>query len=396
MDGKEIGSPSVVFIAGGPSTSRVIWDSISKRFLTLGLGQSENGLFFEGRSSRIAESTTLLKLPFETGQGESGNPVRYINLVVLWVAASVFLMLELVRLRRRRFDLLISAGIQGALFGLFLKRVHLVKKLVFYKFDQFPPRRSNRLSDVLYNFLISLSERAIIRSSDEVWLMHRYYRATLGHLTEHKKIRVMPPLYRKRDILLATKENSSTRICYVGVVRKESGFQIIFEAMARLKNQGIEVIFEIIGKPYSPDYLGTLVHSAESMGIRHQVHFRGFIEDPDQVRLLMRNCLCGLAIFPGGNLNYSNLAITGKTREYLEGGLPVIISKSSIEAEDLRLSGCALVVDDSSDEIASCIKNLMLSSNLREIMRMHAIEYAQQRSDAASLVQAIYDVLSTR
>lgn len=380
----------VMYICGSRMKMELILSGISSRFAVLGLSESGDGRLLVAFPADVSKQLEI-PLPFAKSTGTRGHPLRYLNVSIYWVGNLIVSIRELIRLRTRKFDLVISEGLQGLLFGRFLKDLRIAKKLVFYKNDIFPLRPEKTLYDWVYNKVYPMLERISLNKSDQTWLLHEYH---LGQAERHsalpkKTVRVVRPLYWKRDLYFDKGKDTNPRVCYIGVVREESGLELVVDALSELENHGIKVGLDIIGRPASMPYLQTLLEYTKARHLDGRVTFHGYLEQIEDAHMIMRRCICGLAVFPGGGQNYSNFTIAGKTREYLEVGLPVILSRTSIESKELGEMGCAILVNDSPGEIADGIYRLATDKKLLEDMSIGAAKYASSRSDAAHFIQAI-------
>jgi glycosyltransferase involved in cell wall biosynthesis len=150
-----------------------------------------------------------------------------------------------------------------------------------------------------------------------------------------------------------------------------------------------------VGKPEDEAYRLSLVNLCKELGVTEQVVFHGFVPN-DEMATLVQSSLAGLALFPGGKANYSNFGVIGKIREYLENGLPVILSKASAMAADLEAAGAALPVGDSASEVAYATELLLDDPGRRKKMQEAAYAFACKKSDPSPYYKAIESAIASQ
>lgn len=69
------------------------------------------------------------------------------------------------------------------------------------------------------------------------------------------------------------------RLCVIGGVDKRKGQDLAVEAVAQLRDYGLQVVLDVVGREISPDFAAIVRQRAEDLGIAHQIRFVGELAD---------------------------------------------------------------------------------------------------------------------
>lgn len=156
---------------------------------------------------------------------------------------------------------------------------------------------------------------------------------------------------KKRYVRRKEKPARRLVIGLIGVIRNEQGLELTFAYMQKATN----VTLEIIGDGYWRQYYEKL---ADSMGIADKVRFYGFVENPDSI---IRTWDIGIAPYEQGNNKLSQYAEPTKIKDYLSYGLPVITTRTTYMAEQIRTYHAGCVIDETPESFADAVENIRTS-----------------------------------
>jgi hypothetical protein len=338
------------------------------------------------------ESVTMV---YEHGDGQfsfavirAGLPVfqryslvalpRYLQLACQWV----MVLIHVIRSGWwSPFDVCVSEGMQFSVLAPFCRRLGVIRRWVYYAMDWFPNRP-----------LLQKLDRRCVRTADETWDIAW----PVGEARRHagsvarrgQEPIVMEPLYEPKGADVYRPVLDDAHCCYVGGLRSDVGLPLVLSALALLRQRGSRVCLDVIGREVTPGLEKALIDLAARRGVSDQVVFHGFVTTEKMADLLSRS-LCGLALFTGGPANYSNLAVVGKVREYLESALPVIISRANAMSDTLVTRQAGIAVNDDAEEVADALAFLLADPVRASAFSRNAHRIAKERSDPAALYAAI-------
>jgi len=343
---------SVVYVTGGERKAEMIFDALARRYERVSVGY-EHGRFFAWLKAEKGQiGRARFALP----------PVpRYVQLLYQWGRVMVCMAADW----PRPWAVAICEGIQFSLVAPILRRMGVMKRWVYYAQDWWPDRPwLQRLdgwcashADETWNI-----STCVARGREERW----------GKRLSSCDA-VMEPLYEPQPAQTWRFNPSDMRCCYVGGIRNDIGLEWVIEALARLKAEGMAVHLDVIGKPIVRRAVDDLKRLCGIRGVEDQVHWHGFVPT-EQMLGIVRKAGCGVAVFPGGARNYSNWAIPGKVREYIEAGVPVLISRANAMAQEIVEREAGAEVEDSSESIHEGLRKLF--SNPSTLERYHVNAYA--------------------
>lgn len=326
----------ILFISGSSeSQAKIYFDALRSRYADISVGWYAPDCFVldrhvSGQSSR--HEVFLPRLP------------RYLVLLYQWMRVFWYAIRSS---RQGRFDLLVSAGIQGALLFPALRIFRCSRRFVYIAGDWFPCSR----------WWLFLDGKAS-RLADETWNLTRAIRQ--ARIAAHKL-----PAGKEGPVVGALFSEPSPHarseapkgqpyFCYLGRAWAGRGVDTAIEAMAILKKRGVALGLVITG-PQKNDEMDFLRKIAAGAGVEDQVRWTGFLPLSDLNALLQRS-LFGLAVFPGGADNYSNFTEPAKVSHCLQLGVPVIISKANAMAAEVLENGAGVLVDDSPEDLANAME----------------------------------------
>ena len=142
-------------------------------------------------------------------------------------------------------------------------------------------------------------------------------------------------------------------VCYLGVLNRYQGVDLLLEAAALLQRQGAKLHFLIMGFPE-----GGYREKAEAMGLSGMVTFTGRIAYQDAPLYL---CAGDIAVSPKISLTEAN----GKLFNYIACGLPTVVFDTPVNREILGDAALYAKFGDAS-ELAGAIGRLAGDRELRE------------------------------
>ena len=142
-------------------------------------------------------------------------------------------------------------------------------------------------------------------------------------------------------------------ICYMGQIRKESGFEVIIPLLPLLnKKYGIKL--KVIG-PSSPLH-DELIDFAKKSGKEKYVDFYQWV-DSDKIHEVMSECFCGINFLTA--TDYSNNTIPGKLMHYLQMLMPPLITwANGPYSKVIEKNSLGIAIEPTKNELNRAIENL--------------------------------------
>lgn len=298
-----------------------------------------------------------------------------------------------------RFDICIAEFYHGFLCALFMKKLGLVRKVVYYVPDWFPyqPRRKVGLvTAIANNIAFPYLDRFCASRADATWNFTQRIIDARHNRWENQPFSVpieeviYPPL-KWRKMADTEEDNTNHKsIGFLGVLRKGQGLELAIETIADLKKKGIFLTLEIIGTSSSEKYYKDYVRKFR---VEAQVIFHGFVEEEIKVAKVLQKCFCALALYDVGKDNYTYYTWPSKVGFYLECGIPVIITRSPTIADEIEKEKLGIIVKPDSDSISHAIYTLATDDNLLKEYKENIKRYVQSSSTGNEMNNAIMRLL---
>lgn len=157
-------------------------------------------------------------------------------------------------------------------------------------------------------------------------------------------------------------------IAYVGRLRRYKGIELVLRAVALLRDEGIDLEFQIVGQG---DDKARLEGLTADLGLGNRIAFRGFVSEEEKVNIL-RSAWANVYPSPKEGWGITNV-------EAAACGTPSVASDSPGLRESVldRQTGF-LVPHDSVDEWAGALRQLVEDRDLRDRMGSRAVEHADR------------------
>lgn len=317
-----------------------------------------------------------------------------ISVAIMWFTP-VLLAIRLAKRSKVKFNIFIGEFYIGVICGLILKKMGMVKKIIYWDSDWFPyqPRKKVKLLTYISNSIIfPYLDRFSAERADLIWNFNkriieaRHLRWKGNKLKIAEEESMPPPLTLRRKKVVLPNRNEQKKIGFLGVLRPGQGVELGIEAIANLKKQNVNVFLEIVGTSSYEQYLKDY---AEKLGVSDRVTFNGFVKEEKKVEEILQECVCALALFQGGKENYTYYTWPSKVGFYLECGLPVLITKSTAVADDVEEQKMGIVVESNLESVSRAIKTLVSNPKLYEEYSQNAIKYVQERAIGRNLLDSI-------
>jgi glycosyltransferase involved in cell wall biosynthesis len=270
-----------------------------------------------------------------------------------------------------RFDVFIGFDGLLSLVGLLLRKLGLVKVVVFYMIDWTYIRYKNPIKNVLYHVINHLSAR----SSDSVWGVSNRMTKIIGEKgVEDKRILVVPrgvPFELLRNRMRSQRFNDQKTLVYFGGLTKSKGPQLIVEAMPEIIAKVPNAKLILIGSGPLEEELKSVVKRGKMW---EYVRFLGRLPYIDAMNIL-RKCSVGLAPYNPkqmGDTANAKYADPGKVREYLACGLPVVITRVPEIAFEIQKNGAGLTIDYDKDDLIRTVSRLLMDEDFLKGCRSNA------------------------
>lgn len=292
---------------------------------------------------------------------------------------------------RMIYDLYVGVDCFNAFVGLILKKLGLVRIVVFYAIDYTPRRFNNRIINGMYHVI----EKFSILNSDRVWNMSqrmreiwvRYY----GANPENNK--VVPNCYDVSEIPRpALEEIDRYRIVYLGSLEHSKGLDLALKALPRLIEKFPRIKLLIIGTgPQEAE----LKDTCNKMRLGNHVFFAGHIANIHKCLRLLSECGLGIALHLPSDVVPMNLyGDPGKVKAYLACGLPVVMTRSPEIASVIEKEGAGTVIDYDVDSFVSAVEYLLRDQELYLKCRAKALHLASRFSCDAIFGEAFSDLFN--
>jgi len=253
----------------------------------------------------------------------------------------------------RKADLFVGSGNLNALAGLLLRKLGLVKKVIFYCIDYVP----NRFGNVFLNNLYHRVDEICAEKCNSTWNLSQ--RMIEGREARWKKRfpnqQVVPHgADTGRDIksLISLNDFHKYEIVYLGTLLKKQGIQLVIRTLGKIINKFPKTRFLIIG---SGEYKNNLEILTKKLGLEKYVTFTGYLDD-NKTKQKIAKAHVAVAPYNREEDIFTYYADPGKVKYYLSLGVPLIITNVPLVAKEIAKEKCGLVINYDKKELADAVE----------------------------------------
>jgi glycosyltransferase involved in cell wall biosynthesis len=165
------------------------------------------------------------------------------------------------------------------------------------------------------------------------------------------------------------------RVLYLGHLIERAGVGLLVDALARLRERGVEATMDVAGHGPMEDELR---RSAAVAGVADRFHMWGFIGRQEEVRAFLATGSVAVGMYSPTDNPVTEFADPGKLKAYLAAGLPTVINDVPHNARELAAEAGADVVPYDAESLANGIERALASEDEWRARRRAAIEYARR------------------
>lgn len=289
---------------------------------------------------------------------------------------AVSMFIAVLRLKRR-FDLFIGIACFSTLFGIFLKKLGIVKNVIYYTIDYYP-KPINLHINTLINKTIWYLDKYCCKRSCLVWNIspripeargrlvnfdHRQYKHILVPLTYCEKLLCFRPL----------EEIDQNSMVFVGTLSWNQGIQLVIESMPDLLKRKPELKVRIIGRGPDSDKVRRMI---DACGLSDRFIFHGFVEKEEDVLDIISRCAIGICPWTDESDNNVIYADPGKAKLYAFCGIPIIITKVTAVAYEIDDMEAGIAIDYEKEQFVDAVLKILDSGEILEKYRKNAHAFA--------------------
>lgn len=293
---------------------------------------------------------------------------------------------------KERFDIYVGVDPLNALAGILLRKLGVVRVVIFYVIDYAPIRFKNAILNGIYHII----DRICVYHADHTWNLTSAMadaRARRGVNSEKTNQMTVPTGTNfDRTEHLPIEEIDRTSLAFLSHLREGQGVELILEAMPAVVEKIPSVKLMVIGTGPHEEYFKKEV---EERNLNNNVFFLGYIENHHDVERIISKCGVGIAPYVPDPDSFTWYADPGKPKVYLGCGIPVIITKVPKVAFEIEKGGAGIAIDYNKHELIDAIVRLLSNQEMYHESRQRALEYASKYKWDDVFYKAFSEMLTT-
>lgn len=266
-------------------------------------------------------------------------------------------------------DVLFSVNAFTTVIGMFLQKVGIVNRNIFWVWDYYPINHPNPLVRVT-RWLYWQMDKLATKADKVVYLNTRLAQIRVKEgLIESLRGLVKVPIGIGKQLPFKTKKLERIRLGFIGVLKSSQGIDMLFDSAPALhKAFGKNLEIDLVGSGPDEKYFKK---RAKTSLVTFHIH--GLVSEA-RFKEILYNCTIGIAPYIPEDSNVSRYGDPGKVKRYLEFNLPSIITDVFEFSKELQKSGAGIVIKYGDEkELVAAIKKITgdYKCYVNNVVRLH-------------------------
>jgi len=268
---------------------------------------------------------------------------------------------------------------------------------VYYVIDYVPNRFSNSFMNSIYHLI----DRVCCRNVDVIWnlsvrMLEGRIAGGLNPAGCAPSVIVPMGVDLSRVRPLPLEEIGRHTVVYMGALLNNKGIRLALEVMPAVRKEVPDLRFVLVGAGADEEQIRQL---ASDLDLADVVEFKGYIQDHEELERILCRCAIGLAPYTEDSDNYVYYTDPGKPKVYIGCGLPVVITRLPLIADEIQAKRAGLVIDYQADTLTRALLRLLRDDAFYVECRRNAIGMSRMYNWADICERALretgYDVSRT-
>ncbi len=278
---------------------------------------------------------------------------------------------------RRRYDLLVTAGLNLGLFGIFLRWIGLVRRVTFVVMDYWPRKYSSPLWNRVYRFIYAWCSTHADIVVDVAPTIDAA-RVRDGIRVQPERRLIIPHVIDPEAIgWLPREQIESDSLIWTGAVTPECGFALVIDAVESLVRTIPAITVYVTSYAPFPDDLWRRI---QEIGLESHFRLLGYVKDETEFSRTVRRFRVGLAPYLPQPDSVKRFAGVARPWTYIANGVPPVMTRVPFDAEEIERSGAGIIIDYESEALADAIRRLLTDDELHERCRRQGRELLRMRA----------------
>lgn len=300
----------------------------------------------------------------------------------------IFIIFSLIK-TKAKYDIFIGISCFSSLVGLCLKKINIVKKLIYYSIDYYPPPLRFGLNTInvrIFQFL----DRLCVKKADLLWHISPKIadgRERYANVPAFSYRHLAAPLTYSNNFRRFNSLDSIERftIGFVGTLSENQGLQLLIKAMPTIIKEMPQVKVRIIG---TGPYEHTLKEMVFDSNLSEYFIFHGFVQDDTHVLDLLSKCAIGIAPWTSKEDDNILYADPGKVKIYAFCGLPVIVTNGAVIAKEINEAKAGISINYDQGELEQAVLKLLNDELKLAEYKINSYKFAEK-----FITEKVFDIV---
>ncbi|OQX86771.1 MAG: hypothetical protein B6D55_05265 [Candidatus Omnitrophica bacterium 4484_70.2] len=292
--------------------------------------------------------------------------VYYFAPILSFIAALELIAINIYVICRFRIkpQLFLAPNAFLVVIGIILRALKMVKRVTFWVWDYYPVPKTGFYRKIFYKAYWVL-DRWCTYKADFIWYLNKRLKEVRENLgvTDDGQKEYIVPLGMKPFVGHRWRSVGKNTLGFIGVLKKNQGLELLLNSLPELVSIIPDIKIEIIGSGPDEKYFRKM---AERSSEGNRVTFYGFIdfvEEEERAGRIVVSWMAAVALYIPVKENLSAYADPSKVKFYLSCGVPVIITRVPLIAEEIHRRGAGIAIGYNTQELVSAVRGIFVEKD---------------------------------
>lgn len=277
---------------------------------------------------------------------------------------------------KTQFEYFIGVDPLNCIVGVILRKLGLVKTLIYYTIDWVPIRFQNKIMNYIYHKIDAIC----VNNSDLLWCLSQ--KIVEVRVKQNGNNIILVPVGAYLDSIPArlNVKTDQFKIVLLGALAPSKGVDLVLDAWEEISKKIPNVRLYIIGKSslgHVEDGIKYLPYEPQFARYSNNIIQLGVLPHRQVLEKLVEMDV-GLALYRPNVNNFSAWADPSRVKDYLSCGVPTIVTSVPDISNDIRNFKCGLVIEYDKNDLIDAVLSLYENKKRRIQMQSNAQEYMKR------------------
>lgn len=343
-------------------------------------------VYSNGKLLRIDKLPKIFSKIFKTSEKRKKRGGTFFRLKIRDIISVLYFSIR----NYGKYDYFIGSESVNTLIGIILKKIGIVKNVIYYVIDLGPDRYQNKIINYFYLKL----DKICSYYSDFTWnnsfgyekLRLNEFKYNLNLISRQINLSYGIDL---DNIEILPSDRLHNQIVFNGSIDIENGIELIIEAAEKVIKEIPDIKFKLIGGGLQENLAKEKIRKLK---LEDYIEITGYFFDREKIRNEFCRSKIGLAPYPLIKGSIKPYGDPIKLREYMACGLPIITTNITCLSQEIKNYPLGIIIDFNKESLANAIIKILRDTSFFNLCRKNVLRVATDHTWQKIFEKAFFEI----